>query len=251
MNVPLPAPGDRWAVFLDLDGTLAELAAHPSDARVLPQQVALLGRLESGLDGALAVVSGRSIDSLDGMLHPLRPRAAGLHGLERRNDSQCTAAAGDALTEASRQLEDLADRHPGLMLENKGAAIALHFRNAPELEAMCRETVHALAAGFPDHHVIAGKMVLELKPRHSNKGTAIDAFLGEPPFRGRTPVFAGDDVTDEDGFETVNARGGISIKIGDGATAARFRLPDVTALHTWLQSLEAQLLAGATGHPAQ
>lgn len=242
MTPPLPDPGASWALFLDLDGTLAEIAPHPGDVHLPQALVAMLSRLEDRLDGALAIVSGRSIADLDGLLAPMAPRAAGLHGVQRRNgESQTTGAPTGVLADASRDLEQFVARHPGLMLEDKGTALALHYRNAPALESACRDRSHAVVNAVPDHHVIAGKMVFEIKPRHTHKGAAIAAFLREAPFRGRTLVFAGDDVTDEDGFREVNAVGGISVKIGDGPSEARFRLPGVASLHDWLARVEQRL----------
>ncbi len=242
---PLPRRGARWALFLDFDGTLTEIASHPDGVRVAAGVHELLARLERGLGGALALVSGRQLDSLDRHLHPARPPAAGMHGLERRNvhGPQSDDASGE-LAAAGRALAAWVAGHPGLVLEDKGEALTLHYRNAPELEKACRERVEALVSELPRHHVMGGKMVLEIKPRHVDKGTAIGAFMDEPPFRGRVPVFAGDDRTDEDGFAWVNARDGISIKVGDGETCARYRLDGVPALHDWLARLARTIDAG-------
>lgn len=245
MTPPLPPAGASWALFLDFDGTLAELAEHPDQVRVGAQSVALLGRLDSLLDGAVAVISGRSIETLDRLLHPARPQAAGLHGLERRDTGG--GAAGDdgaRLTNARRALADFAARHPGILLEDKGGALAVHYRGAPALREASRCAVESAAQGLDDYHVLNGKMVYELKPLAANKGLAIEAFLDQSPFRGRVPVFAGDDRTDEDGFALVNARGGVSIKVGAGDTLARFRVDDVTGLLDWLERLAACLRSG-------
>jgi len=239
---PLPAAGERWALFLDVDGTLAELAAHPDDVVVPPDLLEQLRLLQRLLGGALAVVSGRSIDSLDRVLAPLQPAAAGLHGLERRNHDGITRA-GDVpgLDRARRELDDFGAANRGLMLEDKGGALALHYRHAPHLEDACRERSASAVRHAPRHHVLAGKMVFELKPRAANKGEAIRSFMGEAPFHGRVPVFAGDDRTDEDGFQWIQAHAGISIKVGDGETLARHRVTGVTMLHQWLARLAGRL----------
>ena len=244
---PLPEPHAAWALYLDFDGTLAELADHPDRVRVAPWLLPLLERLSAGLDGALALVSGRRIDSLDRLLHPARHPIAGLHGMERRADA-CGPAVrvpieGSPLGDIRRALAAMASAHAGLLLEDKGEALALHYRNAPGLEAMCRERVEALAGELTQHHVITGKMVLEIKPHAANKGAAIGAFAHAAPFAGRVPVFAGDDRTDEDGFAWVNDNAGISIKVGDGPSCARHRVADVTALHDWLHAVADTLAA--------
>lgn len=238
MTPPLPDPGASWAIFLDFDGTLAELAEHPDQVRVGTRALALLRELDPLLGGALAVVSGRSIQALDRMLHPARLDAAGLHGLERRARGQSSSAAIDPrLDDARRALEAFAARHRGVLLEDKAGALALHYRAVPALRDACRHVVEHVARGLDEHHVLEGKMVYELKPRAASKGLAIRAFLEHAPFQGRVPVFAGDDRTDEDGFALVNARGGVSIKVGDGASCANYRLDDVAALHAWLERL--------------
>ena len=233
---PVPAAHARWALYLDFDGTLAELAGHPDEVRVDPALAGLLALLGERLHGALAVVSGRSIDDLDRMLHPSRPAAAGQHGLEHRDgDGRRVRAADTAELAAARtRLHDFMQARPGLLLEDKGGALALHYRSAPELEDDCRAQMQAALGGLPRHHVLEGKMVLELKPCDANKGEAIRRFSTRAPFRGRVPVFAGDDRTDEDGFDWVNANGGISVKVGPGETRASCRVADVSALHGWL-----------------
>ena len=189
-------------------------------------------------DGALALVSGRSLADLDGLFAPLQLAAAGQHGLERRDArgqvsrvSVCTAL----LHQARTILEDVVIAHPGLLLEDKGAALAIHYRRAPELESLAYAAIAQAAACLPEFHVQRGKCVWELKPRGISKGTAIRELMTEAPFAGRTAVFAGDDVTDEDGFAVANELGGISILVGKArATCARFGLRGVAELLAWL-----------------
>lgn len=232
----LPPP--PWGFFLDLDGTLVELAETPGGA-VAPEGLAeLLRRLHARNDGAVALVSGRPLADLDTLLGGLRLPGAGLHGLERRTaagrvapppaDLARVAPAWDALTAR-------VERHPGLLAERKGVAFAIHYRRAPALAGfahrLAREARERLGA---DYRIERGKRVVELRPVGADKGDAIRAFLAEPPFRDRTPVFIGDDRTDEAGFAAVNERDGISIKVGPGPSRARWRLADAAAVRGWL-----------------
>jgi len=237
----LPSWSDRWALFLDVDGTLLHIAAHPDDVRTTPRLKLLLQRALARLGGSVALVSGRSIVNLDRLFSPLVLPAAGLHGVERRGADgtvHYSAAMDECLHGAKRRLMEFTETHPGLLLEDKGAAIALHYRNAPALAMACRKIMGQVArAAGREFHVQEGKMVLELKPSGHDKGTAVRQFMEEPPFAGRTPVFIGDDVTDEDGFAAVNALGGRSIRVGmDGPTAARWRIGTVEAFLDWLEA---------------
>jgi trehalose 6-phosphate phosphatase len=143
----------------------------------------------------------------------------------------------EALSELRTRAQGWCAMHPGLTLEDKGLSIALHYRTAPELGTVAERLVHdAIGDGNENFHIQTGKMVFEIKPNGPDKGRAIEEFMAESPFVGRLPVFIGDDVTDEHGFDAVNARGGVSIKVGDGATSARGRLAGVADVHRWLRS---------------
>ena len=146
------------------------------------------------------------------------------------------AERSTGLAEVRARFHALARDDARLVIEDKESSLALHYRRAPERESELRELVEGAASGHDRHHVMHGKMVLEVRPAHADKGTAIAHFLETPPFAGRKPVFAGDDVTDEDGFEAVNRHGGISVKVGTGKSAAGYRVPDVAALHDWPSS---------------
>ena len=179
---------------------------------------------------------------LDRLFAPLRLPAAGLHGLERRTASGARqdVPALDKLPQAARDyLVKVATRHPGLLLEDKGATVALHYRLAPDLQQTARHAMAvALAQAGPGYMLLNGKMVIELKPANSSKSQAIAAFMSEPPFAGRAPIFVGDDHTDEAGFEYVNRVGGLSIQIGaTPSRGATYHLADVPAMHAWLASL--------------
>jgi trehalose 6-phosphate phosphatase len=242
----LPAPprlrAPELALFLDVDGTLLEIAREPHAVHVPERLCRILEQLQSATGGALALVSGRSLDQIDRLFAPLRLSAAGLHGLERRNlgvKIEKAAPNHGAFERARRRLSDFAEAHDGVLLEDKGLTLALHYRKAPELaDATIRAAETAVAESEGALVLLRGKMVCELKPPGVDKGRAIVAFLDEPPFARRRPVFAGDDVTDEAGFVTINQRGGVSIRIGGGQrSAAAFGLPNVTAVHTWLLEL--------------
>jgi trehalose 6-phosphate phosphatase len=225
------------ALFLDFDGTLAEIAPSPGLVRVPARLPRLLGELADRLAGAVALVSGRSLDDLARMVAPFEGALAGQHGLERRcsDGSVVRCPAEPALQEIRAALAGFAAQHAGIILEDKGGSLALHYRQVPSAEVTCRELVGQIAlASRGAFEALEGKMVIELRPRSCGKGRAIEAFLAEMPFHGRVPVFIGDDVTDEDGFVVVNQLGGVSVKVGDAATSAHYRLPTVDGVLTWL-----------------
>jgi trehalose 6-phosphate phosphatase len=229
----------RFAVFLDLDGTVTDIAERPDEVRVDAPTLELLKALDRACGHALAVVSGRDIEMLDRMLHPLVLAAAGVHGLQRRD-----SAGGLHLAAESAELQSVVDAmkeaigdEPGVVIESKRGAVALHYRQRPELEERCRRLVESIVRRRADLETLPGKMVFEIRLQGSDKGDVIEAFLREEPFVGRTPIFAGDDVTDEVGFAIVNSRGGLSIKVGGNSTLARFRAADRHELHDWLTAL--------------
>lgn len=235
---PVPPWPGRPALFLDVDGTLLEIAAHPSLVAPSARLRALLPLLPAATANAVALISGRRIEELDRILSPHGFIAAGVHGLQRRgHDGSITSCATTSSLEGVAQaLEPLVAEEPGLWIEDKGMALALHYRARPDLEAVIHAQVGALQPTLPsDLEILLGHYVVEFKPCVANKGDAINAFMREAPFAGRTPVFLGDDVTDEAGFDTVNALGGVSVKVGPGATAAHWRLADVDAVMSWLE----------------
>lgn len=213
------------ALFLDFDGTLVDLAQQPEDVVVPPSLVATLRDLHAYLGGAVAVISGRPMEQLDAFLAPLRLPMAGVHGSERRAaDGTLSLHATYPLDEVQRAAQALADQHPALRLESKRGSLALHYRQAPQLEALCLDTLRAAVEASPGLTLMRGKMVVEAKPGGASKGMAIDAFMHEAPFAGRQPVFIGDDFTDEVGFTVVQGRGGMGVKVGGGASAAWHRV---------------------------
>ena len=238
----MPRPSLDWCLFLDVDGTLIELAATPFDSVADPEIKTVLVAVGARLDGALALVSGRTISYLDALFAPLRLAAAGLHGVERRDSAGAVHGAEFAdpgLDGARAAFKALVNAHPGTVFEDKGRSIAIHSRLAPQYEARITEIVSGIAArAGPDYHLQRGAMMLELKPAGSTKATAIAAFLEEPPFRGRRPVFVGDDLTDRDGFEAVQRHGGMSIAVGD-RVCAQYRAANVSAVRAWLKEIAA------------
>ncbi|HLJ37639.1 MAG TPA: trehalose-phosphatase [Steroidobacteraceae bacterium] len=245
---PTALPLERHAMFLDLDGTLLDYAPQPGAVTADAPLLSLLETLSQRLEGALALVSGRSIDTLDQLFRPLRLASSGLHGFERRdasgNRTQHAPPSEQALSRARRLLRDLAAQDPGLRLEDKRFALALHFRQAPQLEAMVVEATRAIAAQIDDGlEVVFGPKVVELSPRGVSKASAIAEFMQEAPFAGRRPLFVGDDAGDEPAFEWVNGAGGLSVVVNPaGPSAAATRLRSVREVRTWL--------AGLAGAPA-
>jgi trehalose 6-phosphate phosphatase len=230
---------DTTAIFLDFDGTLVDFAEDAGSV-VLPDEVrAMLATLSAATSGAVAVVSGRPISDLDRMLAPLAIAVAGVHGLERRSGAAGLVRADvdqTAMDIARARLSAFAECHAGTFLETKHGAVALHYRRRPALAgaALAAAEAAADAAGLALMH---GKMVLELKDPKMTKAHAIAAFMGEAPFFGRRPLFAGDDVTDEDAFRCLGRWDGIAIKVGEGKTTAAFRARGINEFRAWLAGL--------------
>jgi trehalose 6-phosphate phosphatase len=232
-------PNERWALFLDVDGTLLELAETPDSVYVPAHLKSLLTELSSRLDGALALVSGRTIANLDELFFPLRFCASGVHGAERREANGITMRAQldtSKLIPVREELAVFVRSHEGLLLEDKSFALAVHCRLAPHLDEAVRDKVQSVVTRLGNDYMLQpGKRVYEVRPRAWSKGSSVDAFLTKPPFLDRTPVYVGDDLTDEDAFETVNRLGGISVRVGEMTnTRAAFRLPSVADVHAWL-----------------
>lgn len=230
-----PPPSPDWALFLDIDGTLIDIAPTPSAIHIpngLPQRLRALADRHGG---ALALVSGRAAANIAELVAPCRFAAAGLHGMERMDaDGHILRPAPKRGLGALRARLRALEGH-GVVLEDKGLSLAVHYRLAPQREEECRQVVEALVAAYPGFRVLAGKMVLEVKPEGFDKGGAVRAFMAEPPFAGRVPVFVGDDVTDEDGFRAAAELGGFAVLVGEEReSAARYCLGDVAACRGWL-----------------
>jgi trehalose 6-phosphate phosphatase len=233
---PLPRFARDWALFLDVDGTLLDLAEHPRGVQVEPALVEALGRLQGLAGGAVALISGRSIGDLDRLFAPLVLAAAGQHGAERRHENGAIDIDRSRTSRFAREtLAALAGQHPGLLFEDKGATLAMHYRHAPELQGLVESTLGAIARRSAGEWTLqTGKMVRELVPHGRNKGGAIAAFLHEPPFADRVPVFIGDDDTDEHGFALVRRLRGYAVKVGPEPSIAQHRIPDASGVRVWL-----------------
>ena len=234
----LPNAEPGWAFFLDIDGTLLALAATPAGVTVDRGLKRTLRQLRTATGGAIALISGRRIREVDSLFAPLRLPTAGQHGMERRDGSGVVhryAAPSYRFGEIKNRLAPLVARHPGLLLEEKGLTLAIHYRQVPSLGGHLHRLLREWVNSAADLRLQRGKMVVEIIPMGSDKGSTITQFMSEIPFRGKTPVFLGDDVTDEYGFSVVNAMDGYSIKVGPGRSAARWRLPDVHAVRSWLE----------------
>lgn len=215
-----------WCLFLDVDGTLLEFADTPDDVRVDAGLVGLMSRLARALDGALALISGRSIAELDRLFAPRRWPAAGVHGLERRDAdghwSVQRSLDADALDSAREPLRRLVERTPGVLLEDKGLSLAVHFRRAPGSGPDMCAAVEAFEQASAGRLVaVHGADVIELRPIGATKADAVRAFLSEPPFAGRRPVFIGDDVTDQLALHQVALLGGLAVAVGPRVVAPR------------------------------
>lgn len=226
----------RDALFLDLDGTLVDIAPRPDAIRVTGELKALLAATRQRLQGRLAIVSGRSLADLDRHLGDALGLAAGTHGAELRG-----AGGGVSGPEWHRALAHIrlvlsqADTQ-GLLIEDKDVAIAIHYRDRPEREGQALTLAQQLADLSDGMFAVQrGRMVAELRPDGCDKGGAVRAFLREPVFAGARPIFIGDDLTDEAGFRTCADLGGYGVLVGEPrSSAARYALEDVAAVHRWL-----------------
>ena len=246
-----PSPAPDWALFLDVDGCLLDFAPHPSEVIVPADLQPTMLRMSRWLGGAFAIVSGRSLDSIDAMFGELRAMpAAGMHGLERRESDGARTSpplAPEALEAVAAEASRIAHAFPGAIAERKGPNLALHWRAAPAARDAFRAFAAAALRVLPDYRAQGGDMVLELRPGGAtpDKGSAVETFMAQTPFRGRRPVFVGDDLTDEHAFQIVNARGGLSILVGDRTpSAARWWLPNPAAVRAWLARVPAGIADG-------
>jgi trehalose 6-phosphate phosphatase len=240
----LPQISAASALFLDFDGTLADLAPCPRDACVSPRTLAALEALQQRLSGAVAIVSGRTIADLDRCLRPLRMSAAGMYGAELRvgdaaclRDPRLPKATAERIAALAAKLQRWSGVYPGLTVEHKPLALALHYRQAPQHAARCWHAAHDALQNLSGFAVRPGKMVVEIVPVSSNKGAAIDRLMAAAPFKGRVPLFAGDDTADEAAIDAVQALGGAGIRIVDGPstpTCARFTVAIADTVRDWL-----------------
>jgi trehalose 6-phosphate phosphatase len=235
----LPIPDANWALFLDLDGTLIDIAARPDCVVVPDGLVAALSDIRESLGGALALVSGRTLTDIDRLTAPFQFVCAAEHGAILRFANGKVRARREeyVFPEPLRtELRAAAGKWPGVTIEDKTYNIVAHYRQAPTYHAAVRDFTRLLAAkAGPEFEALPARMAFEIRHRKLNKGAAVQAFMSELPFAGRTPVFVGDDVTDEDGFRAAVALGGVGldVRVQFGGEAAQVR--------NWIASVRSQL----------
>ena len=228
----------RDVLFLDLDGTLAPLAPRPEDVTPLARRTALIRNLAAQMDGRLAIVTGRTVAEADRILEGACAVVAGVHGLAIRcPGGQVRAAApSPALAAALEKARDFAKARPGMILEDKGQGLTLHYRQAPALaeEVMAFGRALALETGLKGQ---PGDMVYEVREAAGDKGLAVRTLMEMAPFEGFRPVFVGDDVTDEDGIRAAQALGGYGVLVGGRVGSEAYHgLADVEAVLAWLEA---------------
>lgn len=239
LGAPPPSILEEGSLFLDFDGTLVNFADRPDAVQIERSLLEVLARLRTLLNGRLAILTGRSIADVREFLAPVSLAVAGSHGLERagaETDVE-TGPPSAQLSQAIVRLRDFAAGRPGILVEEKPMSVALHYRAVPSAEDECLAAAQqaAISTGFA---IQPGSMVLELKPACSDKGTALEQFMSEAPFRGSRPIFLGDDLTDEHGFLAARRLGGVGILVGTyRETAAGYLLADVAAVHDWLRAV--------------
>ena len=237
-DLPIPPLLTRdQALLLDVDGCLLDLAPTPNEVSVPTFLPGLLTDLGEQLDQALAVISGRSLEVVDVLLAPWRATGAGVHGAELRlpGTDRIQLAPRRASAIVARLRARFVDV-PDVIVEDKGAAVAVHFARCPQREAECEAALLEAMRTIPGMRMQKGHHVREALPADSDKGTALGVLMQHAPFAGRSPVFAGDDRTDEAAFAEVNARDGISVKVGSGPTQAHYRLGTPGQVLQWLQA---------------
>lgn len=236
-----PEPPPRNAcLFLDVDGTLIDIAPTPDAVRVPPGLLDALRRAERACGGALALVSGRSIADLDRIFAPLLLSASGVHGAEFRfGDGTRRTKAEPLPPSAWDDLTDLLGGFPDTLAENKGFSFAVHYRSAPWSEPRLREALDLFLGRRVDLGlaILPGHCVFELKRPGIDKGAAIADFMSRAPFAGRRPVFIGDDVTDTPGFATVRDRGGVAYSVTHAFPGVDGTFTDPAAVRRWLADI--------------
>ncbi|HLF58332.1 MAG TPA: trehalose-phosphatase [Alphaproteobacteria bacterium] len=240
ISVP-PGPIRRWALFLDIDGTLLDIAATP-DAVFVPEALPeALRRLQTAFDGAVALISGRALVDIDRLFHAGKIFAAGQHGAELRLPGRQVVRARveeESLAAMRANVLAAAGKIPGVLVEQKGTGVAVHYRRAPSAGDNVRRFLDDIMAACEGFEIVPGKMVFEIRPRGVDKGRAIEAFMQHPPFAGRVPIFVGDDIADRDGMTAVEKLGGYAVHVGGEAGAGEAEGTEVAGRRFWLPSPE-------------
>ena len=239
---PLPTPAERWALYLDFDGTLAPIVRHPSHVSIEPGVTTLLERLSDRLQGAVCILSGRPLSQLTGLLGRVKGLClVGSHGAESQPSgapSPSPRYLQDARTEIERQVSGLEN----VWVECKPHGFAVHFRDHPAAGDEVRRLIARQLGATTGLRAMAGKCVAEVVAAGCDKGTALARLASTPMFRDRQPIAVGDDVTDEDAFAAAQSLGGFGVRVGDARpTAARYRLPCVALTRTWLEAVADRL----------
>ena len=230
------------ALFLDIDGTLLEIADKPNLVVVSPSLKQLLFNLKRYLSGALVLITGRTIADVDQLFHPYKFAVSGKHGSERRDTSgyiyKSKYKIHSTKPKLFASLQSFVKKNQGTVLENKGETLAIHYRLNPDIETTAKAFIYQLVARHSDLEILEGKMVLEIKKKGYNKGDAIKQFMMEQPFVERTPYFFGDDFTDENGFQVINSIRGVSVCVDPKLeSVAKFKLENVSSVINWLEKL--------------
>jgi trehalose 6-phosphate phosphatase len=233
---------ESCALLLDIDGTLLDLARTPREVWVPPGLAATLHALHDRTTGALALVSGRSLNDIDLIFAPDRFPGVGGHGAEMRlsTDGEAVATHAPPLDqELKRRLAAIARLSPGILLEDKGYSLALHYRLAPHAEKAIYEAVSLIRADLPNAaiEVLPGKCVCEIKQAGFDKATGVRELLKHQPFRGRCPIFIGDDVTDESVFAIMPDLGGLAFSVGRLALGVAGHFEEPRDVRAWLKRL--------------
>jgi trehalose 6-phosphate phosphatase len=239
-HAPPAPPSGAWCLFLDIDGTLLDIAPTPDTVVVDPSLLDLLRRLDRACDGAIALVTGRPIADVDVLFDPLQLPVAGVHGFERRNAQGHYFRpdfVGAGLSFLKSEVTAIAQSLHGVLLEDKGCAFALHYRQAPNLEETIRlRLARLVSVARSSFELLDGDHVVEIKPVEHDKARAIEAFMQEEPFVGRKPIFIGDDTTDLDGFAAIRRYDGLAIAVGSRIPGER-RLAGPRDVRAWLGRL--------------
>jgi trehalose 6-phosphate phosphatase len=232
------------ALFLDFDGTLIDIAPAPDLVHVPAALGPLLARLFAGLDGAVAVISGRPIADLDRFLDPLRLPAAGVHGAQLRasGDAEVLLTVGRMDPTVVAAVDRLGGLHPGVVVEPKVHSIAVHYRQAAAVEPQIAAALTRIVADSPDHFILCpGRCVIEVVPRHVSKGAALEAFLALPPFKGRRPIMVGDDIPDESALLAAARHGGSGLRVAGEHFGGQADFKGPHEVRAWLAAIASRL----------
>ncbi|MBM3549282.1 MAG: trehalose-phosphatase [Alphaproteobacteria bacterium] len=241
-TIPELIPRSDWALFLDIDGTLLDLAETPTAVVVPNGLLSALVRAGKALDGALALVSGRAVADIDTLFHPVQFPAAGIHGFELRPRTGAPRRVAPLMSEEQRlKLAGCALGLDGVIVEDKAAAVGLHYRLAPDVRDVLARRIEAVLAeeDLQDFSMRPGKMLWEVRRNGIDKGKAVEAFMASRPFAGRVPVFVGDDETDLDGFAGARRLGGFALPVRDLMPGPGFAGPP--EVRAWLAELPSHL----------